>query len=122
MSTSKNKEMVRRFTDEVFSKGDYSKISEYIAPDYFFHYGEGYKGPDGMRQVAEGMRKAFPDLHEEIEYLVAEGDMVAAFYRMRGTFTGQMTNMGMNIAPTGKKMDLHSAVLCRIREGRQVEA
>jgi predicted ester cyclase len=122
MSTSKNKEIVTRFTEEVLNKGDYSKISEYVTPEHFFHFGEGYKGPDGMRQVAETMRKAFPDFHADIKHIIAEGDMVATFYRMMGTFSGQLKIMGISFAPTGKKMDLPFAVLSLMKDGKQVEA
>ena len=45
-------------------------------------------------------RAAFPDYNETIEHIVAEGDMVAVFYTIRGTFKGEY----MGIAPTGKKL------------------
>ena len=64
------------------------------------------------------MKTAFPDYHETIENMVAEGDMVAVFYTLKGTFTGKFGDT----APTGKKFSLPAVVLARFKNGKQVEA
>ena len=54
----------------------------------------------------------------KIDYMVAEGEMVAIFYTYGGTFKGDM----MGIAPTGKKFTLKLAILSRFAAGKEVEA
>jgi predicted ester cyclase len=118
MSTEKNKASVRRFTEEVANKGNLSIIPEFFAPSYVAHATPEFKGPEGLKQYITMMRTAFPDIHQTIEHIIAEGDMVAVYYTMRGTFKGEM----MGMAPTGKKLTLPNAVLSRFKDAKQVEA
>ncbi len=80
MSAEINKAMVRRMAEEVFNKGNLSMIPELVAPNYVYHTTPEYKGPEGFKNYITMVRKAFPDLHMKIDYMVAEGDMVAIFY------------------------------------------
>jgi steroid delta-isomerase-like uncharacterized protein len=117
MSVKENIENVRRLNDEVFNKGNLALIDELMAPDYVFHITPEVKGPEGVKKYVADFRTAFPDLHITIEDMVAEGDMMAIRYTMRGTFKGEM----MGIAPTGKKMELPNASFARFKDGKQVE-
>ena len=45
-------------------------------------------GPGGVRQLVMNVRRAFPDLVETIDDLVAEGDRVALRLTLRGTHGG----------------------------------
>lgn len=118
MSTEEvNKESVRRLNEAV-NKGDFSYLSEFFAPNYVFHTTTEVKGPEGIKQEFANMRTAFPDYHEKIEHVVAEGDLVAVFYTLTGTFKGELAG----IAPTGKKFSMPIAVLARFENGKQVEA
>jgi C-1 hydroxylase len=118
MSTSKNKANIRRLSEEVYNKGNLSIVPELIAPNYIFHTTPELQGPEGFNQLSTTMKTAFPDYHETIDHIVAEGDMVVVFYTMQGTFTGKYGD----IAPTGKKFSLQFATLCRFEKGKQVEA
>jgi steroid delta-isomerase-like uncharacterized protein len=121
MSTSKNKENIRRHVNEVWNKGNTDLLPELIAPNYVAHSigGTDVKGPEGFKkQMVMAIRTALPDVHYTIDSLVAEGDMVAARYTATGTFTGEVANL----KPTGKKVSLKSAVFHRFENGKQVEA
>jgi len=117
MSTSKNKANVRRLNEAV-NKGNLSILPELFAPNYVFRTTPEYKGPEGVKQFITAMRTAFPDYRETINNMVAEGDMVAVFYTLQGTFKGEYGG----IAPTGKKFSIPSAILSRFEGGKQVEA
>jgi len=117
MSTEKNKTNVRRVSEEVLNKGNLSIIPELIAPNFVFHTTSEVKGPEGLKQSFTAMRTAFPDYHETIDHMVAEGDMVASFVTMQGTFKGEVAG----IAPTGKKMTIKNVNLTRFKDGKQVE-
>ena len=119
MSVEENKAMVRRDIEEVFNKGDLSLVDEIIAPNWVF-YGPGgveRKGREGFKQIVTMLRNAFPDLHMTIEDMVAEGDMVAVRYMMRGTFKGEL----MGMAPTGNQFTMTSALFIRFEDGKEIE-
>jgi predicted ester cyclase len=118
MSKEKNnKAAVRRFYEEVINKKNMAVIPELIAPNYVFHMTPEIKGPEGVKNYFTPVFTAFPDWHEKIDYMFAEGDMVATFTTFTGTFTGKWGD----IAPTGKKVTSQSANLCRLEAGKQVE-
>ena len=62
------------------------------------------------------LRAGSPDLHVEIEDLLAEGDQVIAWIRM----TGKQTGSRGPIPPTGRAVDFHHAQGFRLRDGRIV--
>ncbi len=62
-------------------------------------------------------RKAFPDLHMEIDDMIAEGDKMAVRYTYTGTFKGDF----MGIPPTGKKFNMPHAMFYRFKDGKQAE-
>lgn len=119
MSVEQNKANVRRLIEAVFSKGNWSILPELIAPNYIYHIpGNELKGPEGLKQYFTMFRNAFPDLHATIDHIVAEGDMVAFFGTMSGTFKGEL----MGAAPTGKSLKLPACVLSRHEGVKQAEA
>ena len=117
MSIEENKAAVLRLS-EVMAERDFSKFSGLFASNYIFHSAQEIKGPEGLQQMFTTLTTAFPDYKEKIEHIVAEGDLVAVFYTMTGTFK----NAYGDIAPTGKEFSIPSAVLARFENGKQVEA
>jgi len=114
---AKNKAAVRRFYEEVINKKNMAVIPELIAPNYVFHMTPEIKGPEGVKNYFTHGFVAFPDYQEKIDYMFAEGDLVATFTTSTGTFTGKWGD----IAPTGKKATYQGANLCRLEGGKQVE-
>ena len=117
MSTEENKASVRRL-NEAINKGDFSYLSEFFTPDYVFHTVPEVKGPEGVKQMFTAVKAAFPDYHEEIKYVIAEGELVAVFDTLSGTFKGKYGE----IEPTGKGFSVPNVVLSRFENGKQVEA
>ena len=113
----KNKKAVYRLNEAV-NKGDFSIFPDLFAPNYVYHTYPEIKGVKGFQSLQTMMRNAFPDYHEKIEYIFAEGDMVAQFYLLTGTFKGALA--GTN--PTGKHLSFPVVVLSRFENGKQVEA
>ncbi len=64
------------------------------------------RGPEGMKQAFAGLHEEFPDVHVDIESIVAEGDMVA----IRLTFSGTH-------APSGERAAWREMVFARFWEG-----
>jgi predicted ester cyclase len=119
MSKEANKEVVRRFVDEVVNTGDVSRVEDFIGPDYVDHYA-GEDAPAGPSIMAEhicAVRATYPDLHVTIEQQFADGDVVISRVRATGTHRG--TWLGM--APTGRRVRIAVVNIDRVRNGRIVE-
>ena len=66
--------------------------------------------------MVERAHAAFPDYHEEIREIIAEGDVVVVRFTITGTQSGQW---GM-LAPTGKRVSFDEVVFLEIRDGKVV--
>jgi predicted ester cyclase len=65
--------------------------------------------------------KAFPDWHEHIEEIIAEGDMVWVRVTATGTHTGEWSLSGVPIPPTGRKLTMRMVFIWRLVNGRLAE-
>jgi len=87
VSLEENKAIVRRFTEEM-NKGNITILDELFSPD-FVHPALQLRGLIGYKQVEIATRRAFPDLHDTIEDIIAEGDKVCVRARVAGTHVGE---------------------------------
>lgn len=111
MSLEENKAIVRRFID-AYNKLDFA--DDLVAPDYV---DPELGGREGLKQLMNMFFKAFPDFHETIEDIIAEGDQVW----VRLTYTGTHTGEYLGFAPTGKKITSRAIDMYRIVNGKIVE-
>ena len=99
MSTEDNKALIREFFEQVWNQGREEAISRFIAENagaMTLTSAWVARGSSARRKV----REAFPDLHFEIEEMIAEGDTVVARWTLTGTHTGPF----LGVAPTGRKI------------------
>jgi predicted ester cyclase len=92
MSKESNKLVVQRYIEEVINQGKLELIDTFFAPDM----------RERVRGFLTGSNDPFPDGREEIQDLVAEGNMVMARWIFHGTHQGEF----MGIAPTGKPVEI----------------
>jgi steroid delta-isomerase-like uncharacterized protein len=92
MSTETNKTVVRRYIEEVINQGNIALIDELFAPPM----------RKRVRGFLSGGHDAFPDGHEEIQDIVAEGDKVMVRWIFRGTHRGTF----LGLPPTGKPVEV----------------
>ena len=119
MSTQDNKELVRRYIEEVVNTGDVEKLAEFVAPHYVDtndHTGRS-SGLEGAKRHIQGVRRTYPDLHLTVERQIAEGDWVVTCVTARGTHLG--TWLGMK--PTGKAVEITGVNVDRVAGDRIVE-
>lgn len=101
-NTSKNKQLVERFIQELFSQGDLGAVDRYLAPNFVNHDPPLPGVPDGIRQAGAVFREAFPDWHSSVDQLVAEDDIVVERFTARGTHLGPL----IGVEPTGRAVTL----------------
>src|SRR5262249_17025093 len=68
----------------------------------------------GVRAMVEGAWTAFPDYHEEVHELIAEGDRVVIHLTISGTQQGQWGPL----PATGKRVAFDEIVILQIRDGK----
>jgi predicted ester cyclase len=120
MSTEENKELIRRVTVEVYSKGNVEAVDRYYAPDWVLHDAPPNAGGDrqALKEMLGVIRGGFPDARASIELVLAEGDLVA----YRSTAEGTHTREYFGVAPTGKRVKFRQLNIDRIRDGKIVES
>lgn len=74
-------------------------------------------GAQAVTEVYATLHRAFPDLHIEVEDLIAEGDRVVSRHTVTGTHLGEY----MGVPPTGKSVSYNEIFVFRFAGGRIVE-
>jgi len=116
MSLEENKAIIRSLV-EAINKRNLDVLEELMAPDYVDHALQ-LRGLESFKQLYTMTLKGFPDWHDTIEDIIAEGDKVWTRIKATGTHTGEYRGV---LAPTGKKITLTCVVIYRIVDGKVVE-
>jgi steroid delta-isomerase-like uncharacterized protein len=116
MTTTDNKDIVRRFVEAAQTKHDLSAIDAMMSPDFVDH-----SVPPGLPPDREGVKMQFtlffaalPDLHAVIHEQIAEGDKVMTRKSLRGTHQGEL----FGVPPTGKPLSIEVIDILRVRDGK----
>jgi steroid delta-isomerase-like uncharacterized protein len=121
MSAQENKELARRWFEEVWNKGNMDFVDEVVASNLVVHdpsTPEGMSsGVESAKQFVEVYRDAFPDIQLTVEDLLAEGDKVVTRWTARGTHQGEL----MGIPPSGNPVEATGITIDRIEGGKVVE-
>ena len=104
---------------EAINAGDLDALDEVMSPDVVDHdpAPDHPAGTQGFKEFFTTMRTAFPDLHVDVEHLVADDENVAFAYRITGTHQGEF----QGIAPTGQRVDARGVQISRFVDGRITE-
>jgi steroid delta-isomerase-like uncharacterized protein len=118
VSESDNASVVRRYADEVWSKGNVDLVDELFSSDFVRHgpeiEGGQIEGREGFKQLVSMYRTAFPDLAVPIGELFEEGDRIAARWIVTGTNTGPI--LGQDA--TGKRLNIAGLWYLHLRSGQ----
>lgn len=115
--SDENKTIVRRVWEEFRGQGRFELAEELLSPDFHDHdpaNAEDVRTPEGAKQELQAYRTAFPDMSITVEDQLAEGDMVASRWRIRGTHQGDL----MGIAPTGRQVTVTGNTIARLEGGK----
>ena len=116
MSSEENKAIVRKYV-EVYNKQNLELADNFVASDYVDPDYPQLQGLEALKQMMNMFYKAFPDFHETIEDIIAEGDKVWVLFTYTGTHKGEW----LGLAPTGKKIKCKAIDIYRIADGKIVE-
>jgi steroid delta-isomerase-like uncharacterized protein len=112
------KAVIRRWV-EAWNAQDLGAAEELLTPEFVRHDANlpDVVGPQAERQYIADTLTAFPDLHFEIEQLIAEGDLVAARYLVQGTHRGEF----FGIPGTGRQVTIQAVESYRLAGGKLAE-
>ena len=115
-----NKDLLRRYFEELFNAGDLSVADEIVAPGYVNHNAVPGEAPgrDRLKAFVTFIRTAFRDFHMAIEDQIAEGDKVVT--RLTATGTHQAEFAG--VPATGKRVNVTLINIHRVSGGQVQEA
>ena len=121
--SEENKQLVRRWFEEVWNNGRAELIYEMFDENGIAHGlsddpAKPIRGPKDYTPFYHLFRDAFPNMKIVIEDMVAEGDKVTARCSVRGKHEGDFRG----IAPTQSPVDFTGMTIVRIANGKIVEA
>jgi predicted ester cyclase len=115
MTLEENKELVRRYTREVFDEGNVAAVDRYLAPDFYNHV-TGRRGTDDFKQLAQAVGQA-TGTKNVIEFLVAEGDVVVAYMTIQRTLHEELRAFGFTFAGDGRSYTVTHVHIYRVAGG-----
>jgi predicted ester cyclase len=115
----RNKEVARRFVEEVVNTGNVSLLAELVSQDCVETDGKTrvVSGVAGMADHIRAVRFIYPNLHVTVERQIAEGEWVATVITARGTHAAEWLGM----APTHKALVFTGVNVDRVVDGKMVE-
>jgi len=114
MTTEQNKTVVHTIYEQALNKRNLGLLKDLISPEFIGI--RGMKGPAAFEEPVAGVIKALPDAQWNIETLMAEGDQVFIWWKVKGTNTGPF----QSLPPTGNAVVNDGMAVYQIREGKVV--
>ena len=121
--SEENKQLIRRWFEEVWNNGRVEAIDEMFDENGIAHGlsddpENPIRGPQGFTPFHTVFREAFPNMMIVVEDVVAEGDKVAARCSVRAKHEGEL----MGRAATQAPVEFTGITIVRIYNGKIVEA
>ena len=117
-SIDANKELVRRFVQEIFVDGNADAVDDLVSEDFVPHtWPSTGDGRGDLKRALERVAKGLSDPRFTIEDMIAEADRVA----VRLTAGARQTGEFMGMPPSGKSYRIGEIHIFRIRDGKVSE-
>jgi steroid delta-isomerase-like uncharacterized protein len=113
---AQNKEIVRRFMDECWNKGDQQAMRDLIADKCRYH-DPAFPGVENLQQHIMTCRSGFPDLTFTTEDMLGERNEVVVHWTVRGTQRGPF----LGVQPTNRACTVSGTSITRVEGGKIVE-
>ena len=119
MGIEENKQLVRRFVDEIFAHGRLAAVDELAADGFVAHSWPSVTG-DGrqdLKSAIDRVSKGLADISFQIEDIFGEGDLVAVRLTASATHVGDF----MGMPGSGRTYSIGEIHIFRVRDGKVVE-
>ena len=114
----------RRIEKEVIAALNAHDIERYVkclANSYVWEsdaFPNPVRGLEAVRQVIAAYFKAFPDMHFEVDQIIASSDCVVARWRCTATHRGEFNG----IAPTNRQVKVRGCTVSEIKNGQLIKS
>jgi steroid delta-isomerase-like uncharacterized protein len=116
--TDFERDLGRRWFEEVWNNGRRDAIAQMLAPGAVIHDGASDAvGADGFYAFYDRLQVALSDIHVEVQDSIAEGDKVC----VRWLCTAKHTGDGLGMPATGKAVRITGISILRVAHNRLVE-
>jgi len=117
--SDKNKLVVRKFVEEFKNKANHDIVDDLYTPNFTHHFKDPRLPPgrEAMKLLGKSVVAAFPDVHANIEDLLADGDRVIERTTARGTSKGAFNG----VPPNGKPVQWTEIHIYRLENGKIAE-
>jgi len=121
--TERNIANAKKLIDEVINTGKLELCDRYLETDRIDYQNYGLppgmaNGHEGLKRVLGSFVEAFPDLHLEVQFTVADDDRAMFYISTTGTHRGPF----MGVAPTGKQFKVNGVDIFRFNDEGKVDA
>jgi predicted ester cyclase len=113
-------DVIRRWCDEGWTKGNVEVADELIHPNFKVHGAGGQvvePGIEGLKGLILAWRTGFPDAVQRVDDIFAVGDKVCVRLTWVGTHLGEF----MGVPATGKTVSVGTIGIDRVVDGKVVE-
>ena len=111
-----NKELIRRYTQEVFDDGNVDAVDRYLAPDFYNHV-TGRSGTEDFKRLAADFRDASGSANV-IDLMVAERDLVVALMTITRTLHKELRVFGFTFPGNGQSYTVTHVHIYRVVDGK----
>jgi predicted ester cyclase len=111
-----NKELIRRYTQEVFDDGNVDAVDGYLAPDFYNHV-TGRSGTEDFKRLAADFRDASGSANV-IDLMVAERDLVVALMTITRTLHKELRVFGFTFPGDGQSYTVTHVHIYRVVDGK----
>jgi steroid delta-isomerase-like uncharacterized protein len=116
--TEDERDLGKRWFEEVWNKGRRDAIPEMLARDGVLHEsGLDSVGPDGFYPLFDRIQTAMEGIQTTVHETIAEGDRLC----VRWSFTAKHSGPGLGIPASGKTVHVTGITIMRIANGKAVE-
>jgi predicted ester cyclase len=116
--TTEEKNLGRRWFEEVWNKGRREAIGEMLAPESIVHEaGLDTPGIEGFYPFFDHLRAAFSEIQVNVDDTFADGDKSC----VRWSFTAKHTGEGLGVAPSGVTVHVTGISIFRIKDNKLIE-
>lgn len=116
--SEKNKEVIRRFYDDVFTVGkmNIAAMEQHLAIDFVGHdLPPGLNGREGFKKFVGMLAASFSDTTRiEAHEVIGQGDKIVVRWSSTGRHTGEF----MGIPATGRQVTVKGVDIFRLAEGK----
>lgn len=120
MSEEQNTDIIKRTVD-LINQRRLAQLAELTHPHFKRHDMAGalpeVSGTDGPVNLVQMVLSGIPDIHYEIEQIVAQNDRVVVQLRGTGTHRGKF----LGVPGTGKRIEWNGINIYRFEDGKVIE-